>query len=71
VSRVADSFRRDTLAADLALTPGERVEQALRLGDCDAELYAAAHGVEPEVARGVHRRQRASGRRPSRCASGP
>lgn len=70
MSRVAASFRHDTLAADLALSPGERVAQALRLGDCDVALYAAAHGVDPVTARQVLRRQRAVGRVVSGCAAG-
>ncbi len=33
------------------MTPMERIELALRLGDSDVELYAAVHGVDPGEAR--------------------
>ncbi|MBK9515746.1 MAG: hypothetical protein IPO09_00055 [Anaeromyxobacter sp.] len=68
MSRIAADLRRETASADLKLTPGERLERALRLGDSDAALYAAAHGLDLEAARSALQRQRAVGRRPSRCA---
>lgn len=69
MSRVADSLRAKTAAADRARTPAERLLLALRLGDSDAALLAGARGLGEEAARGLLRRQRQVGRRPSRCAT--
>jgi len=69
VSRVADSLRAETAAADRARTPAERLLLALSLGDGDAALLAGARGLSAEEARHLLRRQRQAGRRPSRCAA--
>ena len=48
---VADNLRDDTRRRDLAKTPAERVDQALRLGDADCELAAASRGLPLTEAR--------------------
>jgi hypothetical protein len=48
------------------MTPLERVELALRLGEEDVALYVSAHGVSEGEARLAFRRARAIGRVPSR-----
>jgi multidrug resistance efflux pump len=67
---VADDLRARTREADARLTPAERVERALRLGDDDLQAFAARHRVSLGEARRRLSRQRQLGRRPSPCASG-
>jgi hypothetical protein len=66
---VADDLRARTRDADARLTPAERVERALRLGDDDLQAFIARHGLSLADARRRLSRQRQLGRRPSRCAS--
>jgi len=69
VSRVADTLRSETAAADRARSPAERLLLALQLGDSDVALLAGTRGLGEEAARRILRRQRQAGRRPSRCAA--
>jgi hypothetical protein len=69
VSSVAEQLRRETLDADLALSPEARLERALALGEADAALHAAAQGLDLETARRLLHGRRAQGRRPSACAA--
>ena len=48
------------------MTPGERMVEALRLGQEAITAYAAAHGVDREEARRRLERAAQAGRRPSR-----
>ncbi|HSN90806.1 MAG TPA: hypothetical protein VLS93_06230 [Anaeromyxobacteraceae bacterium] len=65
---VADEIRDEGRRRERALSPAERIELALRLGEEDVEMYRTANGVTREEARLRLRRQRQVGRRPSRCA---
>lgn len=64
---VADNLRDDTRRRDLAKTPAERVDQALRLGDADCELAAASRGLPLTEARRLLARGRQHRRTPSAC----
>ena len=64
---VADNLRDDTRRRDLAKTPAERVDQALRLGDADCELAAASRGLLLTEARRLLARGRQHRRTPSAC----
>lgn len=66
---VADALAAETRAEILGLTVAERIALALRLGDRDAKLYAAANGVGIDEAKQVLDRNGRRGRRPSACAS--
>lgn len=68
MSSVADDLRADGRRRLLALTPGERRDLALRLGDADAALFSQARGLSDADARRVISRRRQHGRRPSRAA---
>jgi hypothetical protein len=68
---VADDFRDLTRRRTLDLPAEARVEQALALGDEDARLFAAAHGVDVAEARRRLARVRQLGRYPSRAAEQP
>lgn len=61
---VADDLRREDREAELRLTPAERVERALALGDADLEIYCAATSLDREAARRRLQRQRQVGRIP-------
>lgn len=62
---VADALRADTSRASADLTPEQRLELALRMGDEDVARYCAARGVTTHEARVAFARARAVGRRPS------
>ena len=65
---VADQLRDESRRRVLAMSPAQRMELALRLGDDDARLYAAANGVSDAEARLVLARRRQAGRQPSKSA---
>jgi hypothetical protein len=69
MSRVADQLRAEVRGAGPARSAEERVLLALRLGDSDAAILAAARGIDRAEARRILRAQRQAGRRRSRCAS--
>ena len=62
---VADSLAAKTEAEVRALSASERIALALRLGDRDAKIYAAANSVPEETARRILARNNRAGRRPS------
>jgi hypothetical protein len=62
---VADESRTATRRADAALTPEQRVERALALGDDDLAAYASAHSLASTWARRALTRRRRVGRQPS------
>lgn len=64
-SDVAAFLRQRTTEDVLALTPRERLDLALRLGDEDLARYMAATGCDRAAALRDLRRARAVGRRPS------
>jgi endonuclease V-like protein UPF0215 family len=64
---VNDELVEADAAAKSRLTPEERFALALQLGERDAQVYAAAHGVTIEEARAVLKRNRGLGRTPSKC----
>lgn len=68
VSALAEQLRRETLRAARAATAQARLETALRLGDSDVALRAAATGRPEAEARRDFARQRARGRRSSTAA---
>jgi hypothetical protein len=70
VRSVADDSRDATRRADAALTPEQRVERALTLGDDDLVAYASAHALASEWARRALVRRRRTGRQPSACVDG-
>ena len=65
---IADQLRDESRRRVLAMSPAQRMELALRLGDEDARLYAAANGVSDAEARLVLARRRQAGRLPSKSA---
>jgi hypothetical protein len=65
---VADQLRRETLRSLAAGDAGERLAEAIRLGDAAVALRSAATGEPEALARRALQRQAARGRRPSRCA---
>ncbi len=67
LASLRDDLRRETLA----LSPAERVERALRLGDDDALIYAEAEKIPLDEAREALRLRRQLGRRPSSVMTGP
>jgi hypothetical protein len=66
VSDVGSQLRRETIRAAAGLTPLERVELALALGDSDVALRCSQTGERAEEARSFLARRRQVGRRPSR-----
>jgi hypothetical protein len=67
---VADSLREEDRAAVEALSPTDRLQHALALGDRAIELLRPAHHppLSPDEARRRFERQRQIGRRVSVCA---
>lgn len=51
----------------MKLSPEERIELALRLGEEDLELFCRAQGLERREAIRILQRRRQAGRRYSRC----
>lgn len=63
---VADELSHELRDAVALLTPDERIELALRLGDEAVALYCAAQGVDAATAREHLAASRQTGRRSSR-----
>ena len=61
---VADTIRGERVADEAAMSPAERVEFALRLGDHDREIFRRAQGMSDEEALRELRRRRQLGRVP-------
>lgn len=66
---VATQLSRELRDAVARLTPEERIDLALRLGDEAVALYGAARVVDPLTARARLAALRQAGRVPSRAAS--
>lgn len=64
---VADELRERDREAVMKLTPEERIELVLRLGERDLEIFCRAQGLERSEAIRVLQRRRQAGRRYSRC----
>ncbi|HVL68006.1 MAG TPA: hypothetical protein VM364_12150 [Vicinamibacterales bacterium] len=62
---VSEALRAESHAAIRRLTPGQRIELALRLGEQDIEMLCAARGCSRAEARAIFERTRAAGRRRS------
>jgi hypothetical protein len=67
VKSVADELGREDIARVLALSPEERIDLALRLGDEALETYATARAIARDEALRELRRNARKGRRYSRC----
>lgn len=61
---IADTIRGERVADEGAMSPAERVELALRLGDHDREVFRRAQGMSDEEALRELRRRRQLGRVP-------
>jgi hypothetical protein len=68
---VADDLRDEQIREMLKLTPGERIELALRLGQRAVEVYMAANRVDRQTAIAALRRAGNAGRTPSKCHDEP
>lgn len=64
---VADDLRRREQERVAALSPAERVAEALALGERDLEIQRAKWGLDRSEARREIERVRQQGRRRSRC----
>jgi DNA-directed RNA polymerase specialized sigma24 family protein len=64
---VAEELERAERERMASLSPAERVELALALGERSIADYAAAHGVDRDTARKRTERERQAGRRYSAC----
>lgn len=62
---VADELREEQQREILAMTPSERVELVMRLGERDVEFYMATNKVDRAAALAAFRRAGSAGRRPS------
>ncbi len=66
MSSVADALRDESRARLRRMTPGERLAEALLLGQRAITAYAAAHGLDRPAARRDLERAAQRGRRASR-----
>lgn len=66
---VADELRERDRAAIGRLSPQERIELALQLGDEDLAAFCQAQGVDRETGLRILQRRRQAGRTPSKCIS--
>jgi hypothetical protein len=66
---VADELRERDRAALRKMTPEERVELALKLGDEDLTAFCQAQGVDRKTGLRILQRRRQAGRIPSKCIS--
>lgn len=64
---VADEFRERDREAILKLSPEERIELALKLGDDDLAILCQTQGIDRETAIRLIQRRRQAGRTPSAC----
>jgi len=68
MTSLGDASRRKTAEDDALLTPAERVQRALRLGDDDAEAFRRARGITRVAAEAELASRRRAGRLASRVA---
>jgi len=66
MSKVANLLREQDRERLARMTPDERVQEALALGQRDIATYAAAHGLDHQEARRQLERAAQAGRRYSR-----
>jgi hypothetical protein len=66
MATVAQRMRQEDIQRLRAMTPAERVAEALALGRAAAEAHAHAHGLDYAEARRRLERAGQAGRRPSR-----
>jgi len=66
---VANELKAATWSSLQRLSPFERIELALRLGESDCELFMATSGLDAAAAERVLRGRRRVGRRASTCAA--
>jgi hypothetical protein len=66
---VADDLRDETREEMLRLTPEERIELVLQLGERGLEVFRQANGLDRETAIRELQRRRQAGRRPCKCMS--
>ncbi len=67
-SRSASASATRRLARVASMTPDERVQLAMRLGEDGLSLYMSTHGVDRRTATARIKATRRLGRRPSACA---
>jgi len=67
VTFVGETLRAEQREVVRRMTIAGRLALALRLGDDDLELFAAARNLDRPAAAALLRRTRRIGRRPSRC----
>lgn len=68
---VADDLREEQIREVQKMTPDERVQLALRLGERALEIYMAANHVDRAAAVAALRRSGSAGRIPSRSNDEP
>ncbi len=66
-SKVAAAVDAQQAEAVRRMSPAERVELALRLGDAAIESFCATHGVDRRTAIRSFERRRQATRQPSAC----
>jgi hypothetical protein len=66
---IADDLRRRTIEQVASLSPEQRIELALMLGDQDLERLVRSSGLSPSAALRRLRASRQRGRRASACAA--
>ena len=66
MSRVAEQLRQEELTRLRRMSPRERFEEALSLGDTAIGAYAEAHGLSRSEARRHQERAAQQGRTPSK-----
>ena len=70
MSRVAERLRREEVTRLRRMSPGERVEEALALGDAAIAAYAEANGLALTEARRSLEQAAQQGRAPSKVMRG-
>ena len=70
MSAIADQLRLESLERLRKMTPAQRLEEALVLGEQAIASYAAAHGLDPDEALRRLERSGQAGRRSSRVMRG-
>ncbi|HEX4498346.1 MAG TPA: hypothetical protein VIE43_21900 [Thermoanaerobaculia bacterium] len=66
---VADELRQRDREAAKSLSPAQRLELALAMGDEDIAAFCAARGISRKEGIRLLQRQRQAGRTPSKCIS--
>lgn len=66
-SKLAEQLREEQRQDVMKMTPEERLELALRLGEDDLQFFMSSNGLEREEAIRVLERFQQAGRKRSRC----